>query len=87
MNTHELKSWPEFFAPVYDNVKRFELRKNDRKFKVGDTLHLKEFDDRAGKYTGRSCIRRIVYLLDGVGSGSITPLHGLNRGYVILGIE
>jgi hypothetical protein len=83
---HELKSWPEFFAPVYDNVKRFELRLNDRKYKVGDNLHLQELDD-FGKYTGRSCMRRIVYMLEGVGPGAIPPLCGLHRGYVILGIE
>lgn len=87
MTVHKLKSWPDFFTPVFDGAKNFELRKNDRHFKVGDTLHLLEFDDRTGKYTGRDCKRRISYMIDSVGSGGITPLHGLSRGYAILSLE
>ena len=40
---HELKSWEEFFQDVVDDIKTFEIRKNDRKFKVGDLLVLREF--------------------------------------------
>lgn len=83
---HELKSWPDFFEPVLTGTKTFELRKNDRHFAVGDILVLREFDDRKGTYTGRTLRKRVVYLLDGIGSGAITPMHGLMRGYCILGI-
>jgi hypothetical protein len=86
MKTHELKSWPEFFAPVLANEKRFELRLNDRNFMVGDILKLKEFDARAGKYTGRECERKITYLLEGIGPGAICALRGLARQYVILSL-
>lgn len=43
---HELKCWPEFFAPTLRGIKRFELRRNDREagFQVGDELFLKEWD-------------------------------------------
>lgn len=40
---HELKVWPEFFDPLDRNEKTFEARRNDRGFKVGDILHLREF--------------------------------------------
>jgi len=41
---HHLKTWPsEFTATLFGN-KSFELRKNDRDFKVGDYLFLEEFE-------------------------------------------
>ena len=38
---HELKTWPEAWAAVRDGRKRFELRRDDRGFAVGDVLLLK----------------------------------------------
>lgn len=84
--THELKCWPDFFGPIVSGAKTFDLRKNDRNFKVGDKLVLREFDDRTGKYTGEEIRRRITYVLDGIGGGCIPPLQGLQRGFCILGI-
>lgn len=43
MTRHLLKAWPQFFNPVYSGQKPFEIRKNDRNFKVGDILVLREF--------------------------------------------
>ena len=40
---HELKTWVCFYNPVISGKKTFEVRQNDRGFKVGDTLLLKEF--------------------------------------------
>ncbi len=62
--THELKCWPEFFAPVLEGVKRFEIRKNDRGFCVGDTLLLCEWDKVSG-YTGRQIEMEVTYILCG----------------------
>jgi len=42
--THELKTWPEFFEQTRSGRKKFELRRNDRDFRVEDELLLKEFD-------------------------------------------
>jgi DnaJ-class molecular chaperone len=44
MSTHELKTWPEFFEPLSNGNKTFELRYNDRAYSVGDELCLREFD-------------------------------------------
>jgi len=41
--THELKVWSEFYDKIASKLKQFEIRKNDRDFKVGDTLILREF--------------------------------------------
>ncbi|WP_212746597.1 DUF3850 domain-containing protein [Lactococcus raffinolactis] len=40
MKIHELKLDTEFFDDVKLGKKNFEIRKNDRNFEVGDTLHL-----------------------------------------------
>ena len=55
MKTHELKTLPEYFELVRTEVKNFEVRKNDRDFKVGDLLILKEWN---GEYTGRDQRRK-----------------------------
>lgn len=44
MTVHKLKLFPEYFDAVANGIKTFEIRKNDRDYKVGDTLHLYEFD-------------------------------------------
>lgn len=43
MKTHELKLDVKYFDEVKDGNKNFEIRKNDRDFKVGDILELKAF--------------------------------------------
>lgn len=42
MATHELKCKKEFFDMVKNQSKRFEVRKNDRKFNKNDTVKLLE---------------------------------------------
>ena len=41
--THSLKTWPEFWDEVFVGNKTFEVRKNDRDFKIGDVLELKRY--------------------------------------------
>ncbi len=42
MTTHELKTDPAVFQASWDEKKMFEVRKNDRDFRVGDTLWIRE---------------------------------------------
>ena len=41
---HHLKTWPDVFAATRFGLKSFDLRINDRDFKVGDYLILEEFE-------------------------------------------
>jgi len=87
MTVHQLKSWPEFFGPLLDGSKNFELRKNDRDYRVGDHLLLQEYEPRDQRFTGRELAKRVTYVLTGAGIGSILPLKGLSIGYAILGLS
>lgn len=78
--THELKTWTAFYHDVAAGIKKFELRKNDRDFKVGDLLILEEWNTELKEYTGNSCVVRVVYILQG-------GQFGLEEGYVIMSIS
>lgn len=59
---HALKIQPKYFEAVRSEVKTFELRKNDRDFRVGDFLALNEWD--GDHYTGRTELREVRYMLN-----------------------
>lgn len=75
---HELKIYPTYFEDVISGKKKFEIRKNDRKFRVGDILILKEWDNI--KYSGREARAEVIYLID-------DKFVGIQPGYVVMGIE
>lgn len=77
MKIHELKTWPEFYDAVNDESKTFEIRKNDRDFKVGDTLILREWSPTSGTYTGFSTVRKITYITD----------FAQRDGHIVMGIK
>jgi hypothetical protein len=65
MTDHELKTWPTYYAAVAEGRKRFEARQNDRDFRMGDRLHLREWDPKAKAYTGRAAWYRVTYMMEG----------------------
>lgn len=76
--THELKILPEYYRAVINREKQFELRKDDRNFRVGDLVILKEWD--GSDYTGRQAgIFIITYILRDC------EQYGLKDGYCIIG--
>lgn len=77
---HDLKTWTPAFSAVAAGEKRFELRRNDRDYRVGDFLRLLEYDPDKGEYTGRGCVRRVVHLLPG-------GQFGLESGHVAMSLE
>jgi hypothetical protein len=84
--THYLKTWPGPFAAVLDGSKRFEFRRNDRDFRVGDVLSLQEYDPAGGgnglgAYTDRCADYVVTYLLT-ADDGSAIP-----TGYVVMSIR
>uniref|UniRef100_UPI00203B6522 ASCH/PUA domain-containing protein n=1 Tax=Otoolea muris TaxID=2941515 RepID=UPI00203B6522 len=74
---HEIKIAASYYDDVTSGRKRFELRKNDGGYKVGDSLKMLEFDE--GKHTGRIIDADIIYMLE--------DYAGLEEGYCILGID
>ncbi|MDE5421746.1 DUF3850 domain-containing protein [Ancylomarina sp. DW003] len=80
MKIHDVKIHPEFFSDVVNGVKPFEVRKNDRDYKVGEKLVLKEYCPVLNEYTNRICFKEITYVLKG---GSF----GLDSDYVVLGLK
>ena len=50
MTAHELKLDIKYFDDVKNGKKNFEIRKNDRNYKVGDILELRAFDVESGEY-------------------------------------
>lgn len=77
-NTHELKILPRWFEDVQAGRKNFEIRRNDRDFKEGDYLLLKEWNK--GKYTGREITKKIQYIYQGDGT------YGISKDFCILGL-
>jgi hypothetical protein len=77
--THELKTWPEYFQKIGAG-KTFELRRDDRDYRVGDKLRLREWCPDAKDYTGSVCRVRITYILRDA------PQCGLQDGFVVMAI-
>jgi hypothetical protein len=76
--THNLKIWPEYFAPVRDGLKRAELRWNDREYQAGDILDMCEWDPNEEAFTGEYISVNVTHVAE---LGQWMP------GYVLLSIE
>lgn len=85
---HTLKTDSEGFRAVYDGKKTHEIRFNDRDYKPGDQLALKETkytgeEMKAGKpliCTDAGILAKVTHVLHG-------PIYGLADGWVILSIN
>lgn len=77
---HDLKTWPKHWAEIAAGRKRFEARRNDRNFAVGDVLYLREFDPIEGEHTGRVITVEVTHLLPGGG-------FGIEPGHVVMSIR
>lgn len=74
---HELKILPKFFDDICSGKKKFEIRKNDRNFQIGDYVGFREWDGH--DYMGSFWTFKISYILD-------LEFFGWS-GYVAFGIE
>ena len=87
--THELKCWTEPFQAVKRGDKPFEWRKDDRDYRVGDTLRLREWNPayrpdgsllpKSRGYTGDEILRTVTYI--------IREGFGIPEGYCIIGLS
>jgi len=86
MKIHELKTDPDAFVASFRGDKLYEIRLDDREFRMGDMLVLRETaasGERMAEgapliYTGRVLSRIITHKLDG---------YGLKEGWVVLGVR
>ncbi|HEI9848065.1 MULTISPECIES: DUF3850 domain-containing protein [Serratia] len=78
MKTHELKITTAHFCFVVAGVKKAEFRYNDRDFREGDILKLREWLPEVEGYTGEYVYVRITH---------ITDVAEWAPGYVMLSIE
>jgi hypothetical protein len=81
---HYLKIWPAFFEDIHIGLKRFEVRVNDRNYRVGDWLRLREFDPKSGAYTGREELVEVTYVTP---SDMFFDVFGIDDEIVVLGIK
>jgi len=79
MKTHDLKTIQPYFDEVLNNSKTFEIRKNDRDFKVCDLVVLHEYDPNTKTYSGRKITGDITYVLN--------EFEGLKDGWCIFSID
>ncbi|WP_432263508.1 DUF3850 domain-containing protein [Cupriavidus sp. TMH.W2] len=85
MSEHELKTDTPAFEAILDGQKTFELRKDDRGYRVGDQLRLRETKHsgeamEAGaplEYSGREVIKAVSHVQRG---------YGLLPGWVCLSL-
>ncbi|EKF65044.1 putative phage protein [Serratia plymuthica A30] len=78
MKAHELKITTAHFYFVLAGVKKAEFRLNDRDYKEGDILKLREWLPEAEGYTGEYVHVRITH---------ITDVSEWAPGYVMLSIK
>ena len=76
-NTHNLKTWTEYFNKIDFGEKKFEIRYNDRGFKVGDILILQEYDKFKSVFTGEVRAFKVDYITD----------YNQKEGYVVMSIS
>lgn len=86
---HVLKIWPPHFEHIRNGERRFDIRRNDRRFRVGDVIKFSEFipseiggDDT---FTGRHCFMRIRFIHNP--EPGRDPDCGLVSGYVGLDLD
>jgi hypothetical protein len=75
---HDLKTWTCYYRDVATGRKPFEVRLNDRDFRAGDVLRLRDWNVETETYTGHECYRAVSYVL--------TATEFVKEGFAILGL-
>ena len=79
MKKHILKIVPIYFEAVRQGFKTFEVRFNDRYYKVGDYVHFVNIDGKEFE-TQENNLFKITYVLEGVAE------YGLKDGFCIFSL-
>ncbi|MEG0358881.1 MAG: DUF3850 domain-containing protein [Anaerorhabdus sp.] len=81
-NVHDLKLSIEFCDVVYKGLKRFEIRDNDRDYKVGNYVTFKPYDLKNNRYVDHPISKRIyeiTFIISGWGLENSTIAFGIKR--------
>jgi len=81
---HELKTHIAPFGAVLSGDKKFEFRRNDRGFRLGDRLLLRELNHNREDYTGREIMCFVTYIILGDGD---EPSFGVPSGFCVMSIQ
>jgi hypothetical protein len=76
---HELKVAGVFFPALLEGKKRFEVRKNDRGFQIGDFLLLRELTELL-VFTGSWVLHEVEFILDDV-------RYGLQDQHIVMSLS
>lgn len=76
---HDLKTINPYFTDVWEFRKTFEVRLDDRGYKLGDILNLKEYDPETDTFSGREFQGLVEYILK--------DYEALSPGYVVMRFE
>lgn len=86
MNVHKVKSWPKFFQPLSEGVRTHELRRNDRRYEVGDVLEMHEFFSDTQTYSGRILSMRITSITSASEPCAVSE-EALHNEFCILSVK
>lgn len=76
---HELKCQKKYFEQIWNDLKLFEIRYDDKGYKVNDILILRECEPLHKTYSGRYIKAKVLYILEN--------FCGLNNGYVCMSLR
>ena len=69
MKEHNLKLETQYFDAAISGKKNFEVRFDDRQFRAGDTVVLREWDSEKQDYTGMAkCLISNLMILPNIGN-------------------
>ncbi len=83
---HDLKCWPVFFKDIATGRKAFEIRNNDRDYRVDDYLLLREWDPSKERYSEHVALVKVTAVLthdDFV----IDSIQLIPEGVAVMGIQ
>lgn len=78
MKEHTLKTHSTFFDDIWNNLKMFEVRFNDRDYQINDVLHLYRYENGI-KTEGKFIKAQILYILNHNDFSD-----GIKENYVVL---
>ncbi len=84
---HTVKSWSMFFSDILSGDRTSDIRLNDRRYAVGDTMLLCEFDPVKGEYTGREQVVTITYMQQNKSNPCAISRDALRDDYAVLSIK